>query len=254
MPDIVSRVRHAFCAFLLLGSLLGGGSAFAEDSYLLALTWQPAFCATHAASAECKLAATSAPRLVLHGLWPDWDVNGDGARNDADDFCLSGASSRNAVRMLDQAGNWLKLPAVKLSTATGGDLEAAMPGTVAGLERHEWWKHGTCSGLEAEDYFTTAIALMREVERGALAQLIVARAGGNLGRKELLAAFERDFEPKSGRALGLDCDRSSGGSVLKEIRIRLKRATIARGLMADNLAIPQKAPRSDCAAEIHIPD
>ena len=254
MPDIVARVRHVCSALLFLAALLGGGSAFAEDSYLLALSWQPAFCASgnHASLPECKLAATAAPRLVLHGLWPDWDVNADGARNAADDFCLAGANNRNAMLTLDRQGNWLKLPAVKLSPATNGDLEAAMPGTVAGLERHEWWKHGTCSGLGADDYFAIAIALMRETERGALAQLIVARAGSTVQRKELLAAFEQDFGAKTARALGLDCDRS--GAALNEIRIRLKRATIAQGLTAATLAIPSKAPRSDCAAEIQIPN
>lgn len=258
MPGILSRVRRALVSgTLLLGVALFATRAAAEDSYLLALTWQPGFCTERAGLAECKLAAQAAPRLVLHGLWPDWDVNGDGRRNADDSFCLSGASNRKAMMALDagsgKGGDWLKLPPVKLSEASSGDLALAMPGTVAGLDRHEWWKHGTCSGLEAEDYFATAIVLLREVERGSLARAIVAAAGGKLERRALLDAFEADFGADAARALALDCAKSGGDTALQEIRIRLKRAGIAQGLTAAALAVPAKAARGDCAAEIRIP-
>ncbi len=252
MPDIMLRVRHAFIASLLLlaGSVFST-RASAEDSYLLALTWEPGFCAgeTHMAFAECKLAPRDKPRLVLHGLWPDWDVNGDGKRNAGDGFCVAAANDRNSLMALD-GGNWLKLPAVKLSEASSADLAAAMPGIVAGLDRHEWWKHGTCSKLEADVYFAIAVALLREVERGSLARLVVDNAGKPVARKTVLEAFERDFGPKSARALSLDC---AGGDQLQEIRIRLQRATVTQGLTAKTLAFPAKPPRGDCAAEIRIP-
>jgi ribonuclease T2 len=244
-----SRICKSLAGFLL-AAFCFGHSASAEDSYLLALTWQPAFCAAeaHAASPECRIAPKDKPRLVLHGLWPDWDVNRDGKRNAGDDFCIAGESSRKAMMAMD-GDDWLKLPAVKLSQASISDLEQAMPGTAAGLDRHEWWKHGTCSELAADDYFAIAIALLREVERGALARLVVDNAGRTVARKQLLDAFERDFGPKSARALGLDCT----GDALQEIRIRLKRTTVAQGLTVQTLSLPAKAPRGDCAAEIRIP-
>jgi ribonuclease T2 len=248
-----SRVRHAVLIGLFLcGSLLVGAPAFAEDSYLLALTWQPGFCADRAAQAECRIAAKDKPRLVLHGLWPDWDVNGDGHRDAGDDFCISGESDRKSVMALD-GGNWLKLPAVKLSVASAHDLELAMPGTTVGLDRHEWWKHGTCSDLKAEDYFTTAIVLLREVERGSLARLLVDQAGGTLARKRLLEAFETDFGKGSAKALMLDCEKSNGGTALQEIRIRMKRSGVTQGLTADSLAVPAKPARGDCAVDVVVP-
>jgi len=256
MPGVVARVRHALLLTIipLLTSL--GGTASAGDAYVLALSWQPAFCVDHAAAPECQAAATEPPRLVLHGLWPDWDVNGDGKRNGEDDFCLANPANRRMIEGLDakarNAGTWRLLPAVSMSDATVNDLKNAMPGALAGLDRHEWWKHGTCSGLTADVYFAVAIALTRETERGSLARLLVANAGKALPRNALLAAFEQDFGPKSARALLLDCDRS--GATLQEIRIRLKRATVAQGLTADTLAIPAKAPHGDCEAEINIPD
>ncbi|MDQ7251517.1 ribonuclease T2 family protein [Dongia sedimenti] len=251
MPDILRQVRRAVLASLLLlaGSFLAD-RASAEDSYLLALTWQPGFCAdqVHAAFNECKIAPKDQPRLVLHGLWPDWDVNGDGKRNADDAFCIPGDDNRNSMMALDQ-GNWLKLPPMKLSQASSNDLAAAMPGTTAGLDRHEWWKHGTCSKLPPDEFFAIAVALMREVERGSLARLIVDHAGAAVARKKVLEAFELDFGPKSARALALDCRDGA----LQEIRIRLKRATVTQGLTADTLAFPAKPPRGDCADQIQIP-
>jgi ribonuclease T2 len=249
---MLSRVRRAsLVSLLLLGSLLLGGRAHAEDSYLLALTWLPGFCADHAAQAECKIAPKDKPRLVLHGLWPDWDVNGDGKRDAGDDFCVSGANDRKSMIALD-TGSWLKLPPVKLSVASGNDLELAMPGTTVGLDRHEWWKHGTCSDLKAEDYFATAVVLLREVERGSLARFITGHAGETVARQKVLEAFEADFGPKSARALALDCD--DGGATLQEVRIRLKRGSVTQGLTAKTLAVPAKPPRGGCAAKFQVPD
>jgi ribonuclease T2 len=251
VPGYSSRIRHTFLAsMVVLAASLFGAPAEAEDSYLLALTWQPGFCAAeaHIASAECKLAPKDKPRLVLHGLWPDWDVNGDGKRNAGDDFCIPGEDNRNSMLALDK-GDWLKLPPVKLSEASSSDLAVAMPGTATGLDRHEWWKHGTCSSLKPDDYFAIAIALMRQVERGSLARLIVDQAGQTVERKKVLDAFEADFGPKSARALSLDCDNGA----LQEIRIRLKRATVTEGLTAETLAMPAKTPRGDCAADVLIP-
>ena len=260
MPAFELRVRHVFPLILLIavGVLFGARNAAAEDGYLLALSWEPAFCAGHAARPECKLAAATPPRLGLHGLWPDWDRNGDGKQDGADDFCLSGENNRKAIFALDaeasNAGNWLKLPPVNLSAASSSDLESAMPGTTSGLERHEWWKHGTCSDLKADDYFAIAVALLREVERSSLAHLIAQRAGATIGRAELLAAFESDFGARSARALMLDCEKTADGSALAEIRIRIKRGKVTQGLNADSLDIPAKAIKGDCAADIRIPD
>jgi ribonuclease T2 len=253
MPDIPLRIRRTFLPFLLILASLGcADRAFAEDSYLLVLTWHPSFCAEHAAREECKAGAKAKPRLVLHGLWPDWDVNGDGKRNAGDAFCIAGDTDRNAMIALD-SGNWRKMPPVKLSQAGARDLASAMPGSTIGLDRHEWWKHGTCSGLTAEKYFASAIGLLREVERGSLGRLLVDQAGGTAARKRLLGAFEADFGHGTGRALVLDCTREDGGTALMEIRIRLKRSGIAQGLTADSLAIPGKVARGDCAAEVLIP-
>jgi ribonuclease T2 len=232
-------------------ALGGRNAAFADDSYLLVLTWQPGFCATHRALAECK---TVSPRLVLHGLWPDWDVNGDGKRNGADDTCVPG-TGRDAILGIEKGGaaDWPKLPPVDLSSASRSDLAGIMPGAAGGLDRHEWWKHGTCSGLKPDDYFATAVLLVRQVERGQLAKLIIAKAGDTVERNALLDAFAFDFGKDATRALTLDCAKSAGGSALVEIRIRLQRGKLLQGLNAESLAVPDQPAKGDCAATVSVP-
>jgi ribonuclease T2 len=238
---------------LLAACLVVGGTdgAFADDAYLLALTWQPGFCAGHATLAECK---TVTPRLVLHGLWPDWDINGDGKRNDADDTCVAG-NGRTAIVDIEKAGAsaWPKLPPVELTAASRGDLAGVMPGAVAGLDRHEWWKHGTCSGLNPDAYFATAVLLLRQVERGQLAKLLVDKAGADVERNALLDAFAADLGKDASRALTLDCAKSADGSTLVELRIRLRREKVIEGLNPESLAIPERPAKGDCAATVRIP-
>jgi ribonuclease T2 len=253
MPDFLGKVRRALIAGLLLpASLLAGTPALAEDSYLLALTWQPGFCAERPAQAECRIAQTAEPRFTLHGLWPQWDINGDGRRDEDDDFCVAGDFNRRIIIGLD-AGNWLELPPVVLSQSGRADLAQAMPGATAGLDRHEWWKHGSCSGLKPGEYFAKSIALLRALSASRFARLIVQSAGETIGRKQLLDAFEAEFGRGSARALTLDCSREDGATALQEIRIRLKRRGIGQGLTAENLATSGKAARGDCAAEILVP-
>lgn len=255
------RVNRLLATSAALACAFGASAAAsAEDSYLLALTWLPTFCGAgdHAGLPECKASSATAPRFVLHGLWPDWDMNGDGKRDAADDFCVTGDPDRKAIIDLDgqsaRAGNWLALPELKLSAASSNDLQGVMPGTASGLERHEWWKHGTCSGLAQEEYFATAILLVREVERSNLARVIAQQAGDGVDRNKLLAAFESDFGANTSRALTLDCQKTADGAALLEIRIRLKRETVTQGLNTVDLDVPQEAPSGNCAAEVRIPD
>jgi ribonuclease T2 len=253
-------VRSLSIAFLVsLLAAVAAAHACAEDAragdaFVLVLTWQPTFCSSHAGLGECK--AATAPRLVLHGLWPDWDVDGDGKRDADDDFCVP-ASRRQAVIAADTASgmgsDWRVLPAVELSAASRSDLDLVMPGVAAGLERHEWLKHGTCSGLKPDDYFATAILLVREVERGQLAKLIIEHAGGSVARKALLGAFAADYGKDAARALTFDCIKSAEGTRLAEIRIRLQRAKLAEGLDAGSIAVPKEAEKGDCSASIVVP-
>jgi ribonuclease T2 len=98
------------------------------DFYLLTLSWSPEFCATHPSSSEC----TSHPGFVVHGMWPQ---NNDGTYPEN---CSTAAGPANPQQHLDL------VPAVSLIN-------------------HEWTTHGTCSGLEADAYFSAIRKAFRAV-------------------------------------------------------------------------------------------
>src|SRR6476659_5472977 len=80
------KYRQAALAGLMLAALLGAGTAQASrhqrsksvgepgqfDYYAMALSWAPAFCATHDDPAEC--APGKRYGFVLHGLWPQYVI------------------------------------------------------------------------------------------------------------------------------------------------------------------------------------
>jgi ribonuclease T2 len=95
------------------------GSGF--DYYLLNLSWSPEFCYSHPTAAECASHST----FVLHGLWPQ---NNDGSYPEN---CFNAPGPQNSSAFSDIYPE-------------------------AGLLDHEWHTHGTCSGLNADSFFTTA--------------------------------------------------------------------------------------------------
>jgi ribonuclease T2 len=102
------------------------GSGF--DYYLLNLSWSPEFCYSHPNAAECASHST----FVLHGLWPQ---NNDGTYPE------------------------------NCSNAPGPTDPSAFSDIYpeSGLLEHEWHTHGTCSGLGAGDFFSTARTAYRSV-------------------------------------------------------------------------------------------
>ena len=102
------------------------GSGF--DYYLLNLSWSPEFCYSHPSAAECAAHHT----FVLHGLWPQ---NNDGTYPE---------NCSNAPGPADPAA-----------------FSDIYPDQ--GLLQHEWHTHGTCSGLNADGFFTTARTAFRSI-------------------------------------------------------------------------------------------
>ena len=104
------------------------------DYYLLALAWAPNYCAGHPTdhSSECRTGGHTA--FVLHGLWPQAN---------------SGPPPMSCST------------APPVAAATVDHMLNFMP--TRGLIQHEWQKHGTCSGLSAQDYFARVEQAFRNV-------------------------------------------------------------------------------------------
>jgi len=126
MKTLCAR-RFAMICLPLLASLISFSHATAQakgepgkfDFYLMNLAWGPEFCSVPGAGSECR-----APRgFVLHGLWPQ-NYDGSYPVN-----CSDGQGPAQPERNLD--------------------ITPDLP-----LLKHEWSKHGTCTTMSPEEFFS----------------------------------------------------------------------------------------------------
>jgi len=194
----------------------GGGDA----QYVLAATWQPAFCEPRPHRPECQGLTperADARRFSLHGLWPQPIGRA---------YCGIAQPDRTAA----ESGDWRRLPRPDLSTATRAQLEQQMPGTAGNLERHEWAKHGSCYGTDAETYFRHALALLAQLNVSQVQRLFESNIGKRLRAEEVRAAVARTFGPGSGERVRLECDQDG---LITELRIGLKGAITDHSPLAE---------------------
>ncbi len=178
--------------------------------YVLALSWQPAFCEKMRDKAECKAQTTAsyeATHFTLHGLWPQPRRNV---------FC----GVDRATAALDDQHQWEKLPAPQMGAETKAALDKVMPGTQSVLERHEWIKHGTCyPGGNAETYFKDAIRLTNDVNASAVQEFAAANIGRTIKTSDLRARFDEAFGEGAGDRVRVACSKDG---LISELTIGLK--------------------------------
>jgi ribonuclease T2 len=183
-------------------------------AFILALSWQPAFCELNRRKDECRDQTperADASRFSLHGLWPQPRENS---------YC--GVDPR--TRRLDQAGDWKALPSLDLKPATRERLMSLMPGARSGLQNHEWVTHGTCYGTDPDSYFRHALDLTEQVNASRVRALFQGRRGRHVSATEVRAAFDSDFGRGIGERVRLVCEEG----MVSEIRLSLK-GTIGDG-------------------------
>jgi ribonuclease T2 len=191
----------------------GKAAAAGKPEYVLALSWQPAFCETKPSKTECRAQTADgydATHFSLHGLWPQPNGNFYCGVNRVD-------------RVNDKPGRWQELPPVKLDPKTRAELDQVMPGTASQLERHEWIKHGTCSGKSQQDYFAAAIGLIEAVNGSAVRDLFAGHIGKELTAEQIRAAFDKAFGEGTGERVRVSCfkDRDSGKRLIGEVTLGL---------------------------------
>lgn len=106
------------------------------DFYVLALSWSPGYCASEGNRADKNQCNGPRPyEFVAHGLWPQFET---GYPADCDSKFSAELPNALIKQMLD-----------------------IMPSY--GLIKHEWRKHGRCSGLSADDYFAVTRAAFEKI-------------------------------------------------------------------------------------------
>lgn len=188
------------------------------DYYVLALSWQPAFCETRSQKPECRSQDNGrfdATNFVLHGLWPN-------QKNDpSHSFAYCEQSS--AIINTDKDGDWCDLPNLPLSATVENDLKIYMPGAESCLDHHEWYKHGTCAGMSADAYFALSNGLVASFAQTDFNQYVASQIGSEVSRSDLLNRFEDEFGSGHDDYLSLRCNEVDGISMLSEIRLALNK-------------------------------
>ncbi len=239
-------MRRIFAGLLAIAALAACQPESTVHHYILALSWQPAFCASNTGRPECQqldgddFAATN---LTLHGLWPNAAVDAENPF-----YCAAAASYRDA----DETGDWCALPETGADQATQSDLAQTMPGSASCLDRHEWIKHGSCTGLGGDAYFDASVRLVREVEATRLSKVLRAGIGKLVSRRGLLSAFEADFGAGAVAALEITCRREGGRAYLAEIRLALRPEAIDKPLSRNMLFLDGPPPHGGCPAKIQL--
>ncbi|MEK0085343.1 ribonuclease T2 family protein [Benzoatithermus flavus] len=201
--------------------------------YVLAVSWQPAFCELNERRPECRDQTGERPdatRFSLHGLWPE-----------AGEYCGVDPD----LRRRDRPESWQLLPEVALSAETRRALEALMPGTRSGLDRHEWLRHGTCYGASAEEYFRASIRLVQTLNESRVRDLFARRIGGRLTLAEIQKAFDDAFGRGTGERVGVVCEGKGADRLITELRLRLE-GTIDEGATLAGLMASAPPARERC--------
>jgi ribonuclease T2 len=161
------------------------------DYYLLALSWSPSYCGVHPADRnQCQGRGFG---FVLHGLWPQFNAGG---------YPQTCETNVGVDRAAEQVGRTL-YPSPQLMA-------------------HEWERHGTCSGLDALDYFRTADRATAVLHIPA--QFEAPRADQQFSPGQILAAFVAANPSLPPHAMTLDCSRNE----LSEVRLCLTQSLLPR--------------------------
>ncbi|TCT03180.1 ribonuclease T2 family protein [Aquabacter spiritensis] len=179
------------------------------DFYVLSLSWSPTFCAGEAAAGDPQCRAAHPYGFIVHGLWPQYEAGYPA-------YC--------------------QLPPPPVSRAVADGTLDLMPSP--GLIRHEWRKHGTCTGLGPVEYF----ALLRQA-RARIAippPLEAPQADLALSPERIEAAFRAANPGLGADMIAVQC----GKGRLSEVRICLTRDLAFR-------ACPE-VDRRGCAARRQI--
>jgi ribonuclease T2 len=185
------------------------GKPASKTVMILGLSWQPGFCEGRPDIPECRNQSADDPaarQLSLNGLWRMRQT-----------YC----GVPDALKDQDKQHKWLDMPALALDETLKVELAKAMPGIASGLERHEWIKHGTCSGDVAADYYARSLKMLSAVNGSAVGRLFRDNLGKTLNEADVKAAFDTAFGPGAGDKVKMRCRKDGSRQVITGITIGL---------------------------------
>lgn len=180
----------------------------ASTSSLLTLTWGPSLCTVERSNAGCRSGHVGrlGQVFVLHGLWPQ-------------------PSTEQYCDVPRRSGGAKPPPALPEDLRT--TLQAKMSDAEV-MATHEWYAHGTCSGVAAPEYFRIAADLTDQAN-AVLDPLFSRTTGREISARTVRDAFDARFGAGAGQRVTLSC-RDSGRSepLVYEVRLSLPTVTALR--------------------------
>lgn len=207
------------------------------DSHILALSWQSTFCELYGRhKAECRTLGQTPDssqwqHFSLHGLWPNKQQ------------CGTRYGYCSTVKL--QPNDFCTYPEFELQPSVRQKLEQVMPSARHGtcLERHEWWKHGTCRSQDPSEYFLLAAQLTQAVNASAWVQKFIHKnIGRSVSKSDLNQSFDSSFGQGAHTKISLECAKG----LLSEIRINLPEAIKASDSLPSLVAKAKRAPKGSC--------
>ncbi|WP_439572190.1 ribonuclease T2 family protein [Phreatobacter sp.] len=186
---------------MVVAALAGAAPALAQarpgaapgeyDFYVLALSWSPSFCEANAerTSRSMQCAGDRPFSFVVHGLWPQF-------HRGYPEYC--------------------QVPPPRLEGRTINAMLDIMP--APGLVRHQWAKHGTCSGARSPTAFFERVRQARAKVRIPAEFESIAEAK-TVTPDEVEEAFVRANPGLTREMIAVQCDNRR----LREVRICIGR-------------------------------
>lgn len=218
-----------------------------EDSMVLALSWQPAFCESSAGRKknECKQEnphAYAATHFTLHGLWPNKNSCGTNYG-----YCGTVCSPPK-----NDGPQWMcHYPEAPWNGPVPEDVLDVMPSIQAGscLDRHEWYKHGACAApWTTPEYFSFAATLVKEFNDAGMAQIMVDNLGRDVKEQKFRDAIDRAFGPGASQRLSLECSNQMLTGVSIPLPGNLQRTETLKEMLQQG----QRRGHSNCAGHFRV--
>lgn len=203
-------------------STQSGTSSANSDSSLLVLTWGPSLCTVEPSVRGCRTGnvGRKGQAFLLHGLWPQ-------------------PSTEQYCGVPKQGG---KPRGPELSADLRGKLAATMSDASV-LAPHEWFAHGTCSGVSPDEYFSIATTLSAQAT-GVLDTAFREAQGRKLTARSVRDLFDARFGAGSGGRLALACRNADGrGDVVYEVRLSLPSVLTLRAA-GSNLSLGEQLSKA----------
>lgn len=218
-----------------------------EDSFVLALSWQPAFCETHRNKPECAVddpEAWQATHFTLHGLWPNKKSCG-----------IKYGYCGSVCRAPRGGGpTWMcNYPPLSLSENTKNALAVVMPSVTykSCLDRHEWYKHGTCATpWSADEFYTVAVELTQQFNNAGSSAFMADNLGKSVASADFRQKVDQGLGEGASNKMTLNCD-SKGRLV--DVMLTLP-ANLTKEMTLANLLknVPQPRKNGNCGNQFKI--